>query len=592
LRLAQELGAQTAVLAAPDLVDAALDYARAHNLGKILIGRRPRPRGFWWGRFMRRLGERAPDVDLIAVARGAPPPRSASQAPEAAAVIGLADWQRYGGAAMLCLAVTVLATPLRGWFELTNIVMLFLLAVVGAAFRWGRGPAVLAALLSVALFDFFFVPPRLTFAVSDVQYLLTFGVMLIVGLTIGQLMARLRYQARIAYHREERIRSLYELAKVLAAALSEAQVMEISARFLQAAFRARAWVLLPDAEGRLAADSLPPEADGAIAQWCFDNGQPAGLGTDTLPAAAAAYLPLTAPAGVRGVLVVQPGSRRLLHIPEQRRLLETYATLIAMALERLHLVSQAHDTRLSAESERLRSTLLAALSHDLRTPLTALVGLADTLTLRLLAAQAPESETAAAIRDQALRTSHLVDNLLEMARLQAGNVKPRRDWLALEEIVGAAARSLEPALADHPLHIELPTDLPLVQGDAVMLERVLVNLLDNAIKYTPPGTPIGITAAVADHALEVAVWDQGPGLPPGQEQAIFERFARGERESAIAGMGLGLAICQAIVSAHGGRIHAENRPGGGARFVFTLPLAPAPVQPEDAAEERPSKAPS
>ncbi|MDD3651238.1 two-component system sensor histidine kinase KdpD [Immundisolibacter sp.] len=580
LRLAQELGAETAVLTAPDIVDAALDYARAHNLGRILIGRRARPQRRWWGRFMRRLGERAPDIDLIAVARSAEAPPAPRPTPPPAVPGG--RFAPYVGAAALCVAVTVAATPLRHVLELTNIVMLFQLAVVGAAFRWGRGPAVLAAVLSVALFDFFFVPPRFTFAVSDVQYLVTFAVMLVVGLAIGQLMAQLRYQARIAGHREQRIRSLYEMARELAAALSETQVAQIGERFLAATFHARVRVLLADAHGKLTAPAeAMPQVDLAIAQWCFDHGEPAGLGTDTLPAAAAAYLPLKAPAGTQGVLAVQPDNRRLLHIPEQRRLLETHATLIAMALERLHFVTQVHQTRLGAASERLRSTLLAALSHDLRTPLTALVGLADTLTLRLLAAQAPEHETAAAIRDQALRTSHMVDNLLEMARLQSGTVTPRRDWLALEEIVGAAVRALEPALADHPLQTDLPADLPLVQGDATMLERVLVNLLDNAIKYTPPGTPIGITAAVAGDALEVAVWDAGPGLPPGQEQVLFERFARGTRESAIAGVGLGLAICQAIVTAHGGHIRAENRPEGGARFVFTLPLAPPPAAPRE-----------
>ncbi len=587
LRLAQEMGAETAVLAEPDLVDAALDYARAHNLGKIVIGRRARPQRRWWGQFMRRLGERAPDIDLIAVARRAEwPPAPRQTAPPPSAPAGRVA--PYAGAAALCVAVALLATPLRYALELSNIVMLFLLAVVGAAYRWGRGPAVLAAVLSVALFDFFFVPPRFTFAVSDMQYLVTFAVMLIVGLTIGQSMVAVRYQARIAGHREQRIQSLYRMARDLSAALGEAQVAEIGARSLVATFHAQVRVLLPDTQGKLAAPvEAMPQVDLAIAQWCFDHGEPAGIGTDTLPAAAAAYLPLKAPAGMQGVLAVQPDSRRLLHIPEQRRLLETHATLIAMALERLHFVTQVHETRLGAASERLRSSLLAALSHDLRTPLTALVGLADTLTLRLLAAQAPESETAATIRDQALRTGHMVDNLLEMARLQSGTVTPRRDWLVLEEVVGAAVRALEPALAEHPLQTDLPADLPLVQGDAVMLERVLVNLLDNAIKYTPPGTPIGITAAVAGETLEVAVWDEGPGLPPGQEQVIFERFARGTHESAITGVGLGLAICQAIVAAHGGHIRAENRPAGGARFVFTLPLAPPPAPPAETAPSTP-----
>jgi two-component system sensor histidine kinase KdpD len=322
-----------------------------------------------------------------------------------------------------------------------------------------------------------------------------------------------------------------------------------------------------------------PVIDPAIARWCVDRGEPAGFGTDTLNAVTSLYLPLRAPMRTRGALVVEPRNPRLVMIPEQRRLLETCAALIAIALERVHFVTVAQRTLVDMESERLRNSVLAALSHDLRTPLTALVGLSDTL-----AAEVPEGDAALharALRDQARRTAQLVDKLLEMARLEAGRVELHQDWQSLEELVGSALQSLEGALSGRALEVAVPADLPLVRCDGVLIERVLVNLLENATKYTPPGSPLRIVAGVRDDIVEVAVEDRGPGLPSGRETAIFDKFTRGQPESGVPGVGLGLAISRAIVEAHGGSIRAENRDGGGARFIFTLPASRAPaVEPE------------
>jgi len=584
LKLAQDLGAETATLPAQDEVEALLDYARRNNLGWIVVGRSTRARLRWWRRqpFSRRLGAQAPDIDLIAVAREEDrvrrvtavevEPREGAKAP--------VRLRGYLYAALTCIGITVVAAPLLRHFDLANIVMLFLLGVVFIAYRFGRGPSALAAVLSVASFDFFFVPPRLTFAVSDVQYLVTFAVMLIVGLVTGHLTAGLRYQARVAGYREERARSLSEMAKALSSALVETRVVEISDKFVESSFRAKAAILLPDLSDKLevpAVHGAMPPYDLAVAQWCYDKNEPAGAGTDTLPANPQLYLPLKAPMRVRGVLVVEPSKARLLMIPEQRRLLDTFAALVAIALERIHFVSVAQETLIKMESERLRNALLAALSHDLRTPLTALVGLAETLSLELAAAQSDHADKANVIREQALRTSRMVNNLLEMARLQSGEVKLRKDWQSIEEIVGSVLKGLDPALIEHPLKLDLPADLSLVRCDALLIERVLVNLLENATKYTPPGTTIGVTASRADEVLRVEVWDEGPGLPSGRERVIFEKFARGQKESIIPGTGLGLAICEAIIEAHDGKIWAEHRPPHGARFIFTLPLDEQPV---------------
>lgn len=289
---------------------------------------------------------------------------------------------------------------------------------------------------------------------------------------------------------------------------------------------------------------------------------------------------------MRGVLAVEPADAARLAGPEQRRLLKTCASLIAISLERIHYVDVAGSTTLQMESERLRSSLLATISHDLRTPLAALVGMAESLTLTQPALSAPQLEIAASMRETALRMNTLVTNLLDMARLQSGQVQLDRQWQPLEEGIGSALKDMAGVLGDRPVRVELPDDLPLLHLDAVLIERVLCNLLENAAKYTPPGSPIEIGAVAASDRVTVHVDDHGPGLPKGREAAIFQMFERGRKEGTEPGVGLGLAICRAIVEAHGGTIRGETRPGGGARFAFDLPRGepPAVTEAEAAAE--------
>jgi two-component system sensor histidine kinase KdpD len=450
---------------------------------------------------------------------------------------------------------------------------------------------VLAAFVSVGLFDYFFVPPRLSFAVSDAQYLLTFAVMLAVALIIGQLTANLHYQARVASHRETRLRALYEMARDLTAVLLPQQIDEIGRKFIEGTFGVKVAILIADEQ-----DKLPPPAlsggahlavDSGIAQWAFDHGEPAGFSTDTLAGSPILYLPLRAPMRTRGVLAVEPTNPRWLLIPEQRRQLDAFAALIATALERVHYIEVAQDALVRIESERLRNSVLSALSHDLRTPLTSLVGLADTLTLTQPALSATQHDLAGAIRDQAFRMSALVNNLLDMARLESGEVKLNRQWQPLEEVIGSALKAREQQLSSHQIRIALPADLPLLEFDAVLVERVFCNLLENAAKYTLPGSEIRVEAGVDGGEARISVIDNGPGLQPGSEEVIFEKFTRGKKESDTPGVGLGLAICRAIVEAHKGRIWAENVPAGGARFVFTLPLGTPPTLADLPDEERP-----
>jgi two-component system sensor histidine kinase KdpD len=579
LRLAHELGAHTATLAGHDAAQVLVDYARHRNLTKFVVGRAYRGRRPWRRSFADRVGRLSGEMDVIQVVRDVPDERGARPTPHIA-------WpdqdfprlgpRRYVWAVAACVITALLATPALPYFDPANIVMLFLLTVVLVGVKLGRGPAVLAAFVSVALFDYFFVPPRFTLAVSDVQYLLTFSVMLAVALIIGHLTADLRFQARVGTRREERLRSLYEMARDLSGALLPEQIVDISRKYVEGSFGVKAALLLADER-----DKLQPTAgldvDLGVAQWAFAHSQPAGFGTDTLPGNRLLYLPLRAPMRMRGILAIEPGDPRWLLIPEQRRQLDGFAALIATALERVHYIEVAQDALMKIESERLRNSVLSALSHDLRTPLTVLVGTADSLSRSRPLLSEAQMELADTIRDESFRMNALVDNLLHMARLQAGEVKLNRRWQPLEEVIGSAIQTREQALSSHHLTVSLPPDLPALEFDPVLIERVFCNLLENAAKYTPPGSTVEISAHIEGPEALISMTDNGPGLAPGSEEAVFEKFTRGEREPTTLGVGLGLTICRAIVQAHKGRIWAENVPSGGARFTFTLPVGTPPT---------------
>ncbi|MFS2026410.1 DUF4118 domain-containing protein [Massilia sp. CT11-137] len=580
LKLARDLGAVTAVLSGDSVESAAADYARSHNLGRIALGRGD-PRWPWQATRARRIARLAPDVELLEVAM--PPASAAPPMPAARRTTTHMDIAAHGVAVLSSVGMALALTPTVGHLDLANIAMLFLLVVLMVAVRLGRGPSVTATCISVACFDFFFVPPRFTFAISDVQYLVAFGVMLAVGLITGHLTAGLRFQAHVAARRESRTRALYEFARALSGVLQTDQIQEATRDAIGRTFGARTVLLVPDAAGRVAVAGGDAIAalDTGIAQWAFDQGASAGMGTDTLPGSPVFYLPLVAPMRTRGVLAIEAATPHWLTAPEQRQQLDTFAALAAIALERVHYIEVAQDALVRIESERLRNSLLAALSHDLRTPLTSLMAQAEALAGSTPPLAARQRAMADALREETVRMGRLVTNLLDMARIESGDVKLRLQWQPVEEVIGSALAASRAALAGHVVATRVPADLPLVQYDAVLVERVLSNLLENAGKYTPPGSTVTVAAEQHGQWLNVAVTDDGPGLPPGQEEAVFEKFTRGERESAKPGVGLGLAICRAIVGAHGGTIRAANRPGGGAAFTFTLPLGTPPAPPPD-----------
>lgn len=593
LRLAETLGAETTTLSGTEVAQTLLTYARSRNVSKIVVGKSTRSA---FARLITPglvddLTNQATDIDIHVVSRE----RALTEKP----IINISNsgstgqlneglkLKGYYLAGVICAANTVIAALLLPYLELANVVMFYLLGVVLISFKYGRSAGIFSSLISVASFDFFLVPPKLSFSVSDTQYLLTFSVMFVVALVISNLTSGLRYQAVVAMHRERRSRALYDLGKSLASALTSEHIIEISTHHLSGIFQSKLAILLPDHQEKIintTANILPDncleEIDFGIAQWVYDHQQQAGFGTDTLPSSSALYIPLQAPMRTRGVLAIVPENKRTIFLPEQRQLLDTFASQIAIALERVHYVDVAQDALVSMESERLRNTVLSAISHDLNTPLTTIVASADFLKQQI----SPDDkhyEYITMLYEQSIQMKKLVVNLLDMARLQSGKVILNKQWQLLEEVVGTALRTMKQALATHQINIDLPADLPLLEFDAVLIDRVLCNLLDNAAKYSPTGTTITISARTNLQDVWISVADEGLGVPENLKDQIFDKFTRGEKESSKAGVGLGLSICKAIVKAHDGKIWSTNKSTHGAIFTFSLPLGVPPSPPVD-----------
>lgn len=584
LKLASDLGATAATQSASDVASGLIRYARDHNLSRLVLGRAPR-KWYWpWKKSTaQKIEMRADDLDIlqVSVPQQAVFPLPSLHLPTLPAK---SEWRGYLATLIICAITTLFAIPFKETLELTNIVMFFLLAVACIAVRYGRGAAVLAAFVSVFLFDIFFVPPQFSIAISDAQFAITFGVMLVVALIIGQLTANLKMQSNAAIERERRVRSLYAMSRDLSAVLMIEQIADIAARFLHTEFDAKQALFIADENDQL--QKMPnatANPNMALVQWAYEHGLPAGSGTDTLPTSSCLVLPLKATMRLRGILAVDPGENAILG-PEQRRLLDICASLLAISIERIHYLEVAQKTIVQVESERLRNSLLSAISHDLRTPLTALVGLADTLLMTKPQVSAKQKELLDAIRQSALRMNDLVSNLLDMARLESGTVQLNRQWQPLEEVIGSALSSCSSLLDKRPISVHLDSDLPLAYIDAVLIERVLVNVLENASKYTPENSSIEISGYMKGNRIVLTIDDHGPGLPAGQEHTIFEKFERGDKENAMPGIGLGLAISKAIMKAHDGTIHGESRSNGGARFTLTFPFLPPPAMKDDILE--------
>jgi two-component system, OmpR family, sensor histidine kinase KdpD len=590
LTLAEQLGAKTTTLNGHNVAAEILSFARAHNVTEIIVGKplRPRWRELLFGSLVDQIARGSDTIDVYVITgeREEQAPRGV-RLPERTS-----DWSAYAWALLIIFLCTMVARLIFPYFDRLNLIMIYLLGVVAAAARLGRGPSILAAVLSVLAFDFFYVPPYLTFAVSDTQYLFTFAAMLLVAMSISTLTVRIQEQAEAARQRERRTAALYALSRELANTRGRDNLIQVAVRNISQVFDSRVAILLPDSAQDLIAVSRgeptfePDERERGVAQWVFSHSQRGGLNTDTLPSARALYLPLITSSGTVGVLGIRPAHTNRFGDPDQMHLLETFADQTALAIERARLAEEAERARVEIETERLRNSLLSSVSHDLRTPLATISGASESLleggaTLDA----ATRRELLQSINDEADRLSLLIRNLLSMTRLESGAIQVTKELYPLEEIVETVLARLgeRSRLDGRPLTTDLPSDLPLIPLDSILIEQVLTNLLENAIVHTPSGSPIELAARAQDGEVLIQVADRGPGLPPGEEQRVFDKFYRASPVSTNGGVGLGLAICRGIVQAHGGRIWAENRPGGGAVFRFTLPLD-RPATPSDRRE--------
>ncbi len=584
MRLAESLGAETVTLSGDKASEEVLTYARSRNVSKIIVGKPTHPR--WkdkiFGSMLDEVVRGSGDIDVYVITgdSGEAPPR-----PVPKGKMGKPrerGWLMSVATVGVCSGIAALMFP---YVSLSDLAMVYLLSIVFITSQAGKGPSFLTTLLSVLAFDFFFVPPRYTFYVNSPGYLITFGVMFAVGFIMSRLTLRVRGQANAARHRERRTAALYSLSRKLVHERGIENLSAIAIKHISEVFASHVVVLVPDERETL---TIPvtglvtfalDQKELSVAQWTFTHRQRAGLGTNTLSGARALYLPLVAASRTVGVIGVMPNHPSDFLDQEQVHVLESFASQIAMAIERAMLSREAEQALLKAETETLRNTLLSSVSHDLRTPLAAITGAATTLLQKdVTFAVAERQELVETIYEEAEHLNQIIRNVLNMTRLEAGAITVKKEWQPLEEIIGAVLDRLSEKIKDRPLKTRLPEDLPLLSFDPLLIEQVLMNLLDNAIKYTPQGTPIELSAAVKDGEVVVELEDRGPGVPPGEEERIFEKFVRASATGG--GIGLGLTICRAVITAHGGKIWAENRPGGGAVFRFTLPVGEQPPMPE------------
>ncbi len=576
LHLVEELGGRAITLPGRTTAEAVLAYARKHNVTKIIVGKPIRPR--WYGLLRdsvvdQVIRESGPiDVYIISGTETKAPLEMAAWQPHH-------PWLRYLQSVLLVGAGTLLSALVRPLFSPANLVMIYLLTVVVAAIYLGRGPSLLTAVLGVAAFDYFFVPPELTMGVSDSEYLLTFIGLLVVSLVISNLAVRVREQAQAAEHRAAQTAELYALSRDLAVAVDLDTLMQAVLTHVSQTFSREVAILLPDASpDTVTPHALSPgfelnENELAVAAWAFQHGQPAGRGTDTLPAARVHYLPLKTARGVVGVLGVKPSDPNSRLSPDQFHLLEAFASQAALAVERTQLAEQARQAQVLQATEKLQTALLNSISHDLRTPLVSITGALSSLQEDDIELnEATRHSLVENAREEAERLNRLVGNLLDMTRIESGALRAVFELADIQDVTGVALKQVSDRLQDSRVVVQVPDELPLVLVDFVLIVQVLVNLLDNAIKYSAADAPIEIAAYPAGAFMEVEVRDRGVGIPRQDLKRVFDKFYRVQRPESVTGTGLGLSICKGIVEAHGGFIVAENRPGGGTIITFALPL--------------------
>jgi two-component system sensor histidine kinase KdpD len=589
LGLAQRLGAKVVTIQRDSIANGVIEYAKANNITKIVVAK---PRRSVWqiltsGLAVNQIIRQSEDIDVHLVRAGTDRVKRGrrKKAPSGP------NWRGFLQGLGLVGLATLLGKLLPEFFAPANMIMVYVLCVVATAFLWGFGPSVLVSIVSVLVFDFLFISPFLTFNVSDTRYVFTFIVLLFVGLAISYLMRRIRQHTEVIAGRERQTAALYALGRELAISDSLESYIRIILKIAKETFGYETIVFLPDAQNK---ETLKPYAEKtdftveenelAAAIWSLQHQGTAGPGTDTLPNAKARYVPMITTRGTLGVLALSMPDNRSKLTVEQERLLQAYADLAAVALESILLGEEARNVQVLRDTEKLQTALLNAVSHDLRTPLVSIIGVLSSLQEEEMNLDdAARKNLIEVAREEAERLNHLITNLLDVSRIEAGAIKISRQPSDVQDLVGAALEQMGGRARTRKINIDIPADLPLVPMDFGLIVQTLVNVLDNAIKYSPADSAIDIKGRRVGDEVHIEIDDRGFGIPLQDLSHIFDKFYRLQRPENVAGTGLGLSICKSIVEAHGGRIEAENRPGGGTIIRLILLIS----EPGKSAKEKP-----
>lgn len=575
LRLAEDLGGMVRQVEGQNVPATLVEFARKNNVTKIITGKPLRSR---WeelisGSLTNDLIRLSGTIDVYVVSD----PSGPLPAPMTPVLRPTSSWPSYALSILLVALVTLLSLPIYGRIHSTNLAMLYLAAVVISALYLGRGPSMVASILSVLAFDFFFVEPRFTFNVSDTEYLLTFFGLFSVSVAISNLAGRVREHVEAIHAQEQQSSTLYALSRELTISPDLDTVLAKVIDQISQTFNRQAVILLPGGANGLIVRAATPgfildEDEQAVAIWAYEKNHVAGRGTDTLPAAKIRYQPLNVTGHIMGVLGVKPDESNRLN-PTQRELLDAYASLAALAIERAQLAEQAKQADIASATEKLQTALLNSISHDLRTPLVSITGALSALDED---AGVLNASTRMALienaRGEAERLNRLVGNLLSMTRIESGAIKLHRESGDIQDLVGTALEQLGKRIENHKIKVDIPADFPLVPMDFALLVQVVVNILENAIKYSPEGSLIEVSASLFDDRMRLEIADRGVGIPPEDLTRVFDKFYRVQRPESVSGTGLGLSISKGIVEAHQGNIYARPRTGGGTILVVELPV--------------------
>lgn len=580
LRLAERMGGEIKIVQGNKASDDILAYARENGVTKIVVGKKPRSRLYELitGTLADELIRNSDDIDVYVVA-GDTEERKFVMSP----LWNMqTPWQYYLSAPVMTFFCTVLLLPIRPFVEPVNLILAYLIGIVFIALRYGRGPSLLTTLLSAMCINFFFLPPYYVFKIAEEQQIVTFMVLLMTGMIIGTQTAKLRLQTIIARKREKHTQALYAMSRELSANRGKVVLSQIASRHISEVMDSDIFIWLPDDKGELQTlvaetevddHGIDPVREESVARWAFTHKQNAGHGTDTLPSANAIYIPLVGSGGVVGVIGAMPHEEQKGGYPtDSIELLEAFASVSASALERANAAELVEKTIVEAESEKLRNILLSSVSHDLRTPLAVITGAASTLLIEGDKITGEyKRELLRSIHEEGARLARMVTNLLDVSSLESGSVKLNKELYFIEELIGSALMRAEHKLVKHKVVTNIEHGLPLLRMDGLLIEQVLINLLENAAEYTPPDTTITISVITVKPDIHIIVTDNGPGIPKGDEERIFDKFYGGALGTDKGG--LGLAICRGIIHAHGGKIWAQNNPDSkGARFTFTIPI--------------------